>query len=92
MLKESDLLNLCQKGTALMLCGVLQPQVCLAKSLLVENSSIATHLFFLHRGALVITLGQGEAADGAKGKRTSPAKGGGGAPHQWGFAVRSRSS
>ena len=76
LLRESELLNLCQKGTALMLCGVLQPQVCLANTLLVEHSSIATHLFFLHRGALHITLGEGEAADGAKGKK----KGGGKSP------------
>ena len=68
LLKESDILNLCHKTTALLLCQHIQPQVCLAKSVLVESFTIATHLFLLHRGALHITLGDDKAAEGADGK------------------------
>jgi hypothetical protein len=58
LLSECELLRTASKGTALKVCGHLAPQVCLAKSVLVEKFAVPTHLFFLHRGSLNITLGE----------------------------------
>jgi hypothetical protein len=63
MLQTCTLLKISSRGTALQICQQLQPQVCLAKSILVEKFAVATHLFLLHRGALHITLGQQNGAE-----------------------------
>ena len=62
MLANCELFLITSRQTALLLCQHIQPQVCLAKSILVERNSIATHLFLLHRGALHVTLGEVRAA------------------------------
>jgi len=68
MLKSCPLFQIAKRETALLICQYLQPQVCLAKSVLVASMAIATHLFFLHRGALHVTSGQkGEEEDEGKG-------------------------
>ena len=68
LLDESELLNACNRQTALLLCQHIQPQVCLARSVLVERNSIATHLFLLHRGSLHVTLG--DEKDREKGRKS----------------------
>ena len=75
MLGSCELLQTTSRQTALALCQHIQPQVCPAKSVLVERNSIATHLFLLHRGALHVTLGEELNA-------SSPAKAKGGTPGQ----------
>lgn len=57
LLRECELLRSpVSKSTALAVCQHLQPQVCLAKSRLVERHAVATHLFLLHRGNLHVRL------------------------------------
>ena len=60
MLENCELLRVTSRGTALMVCQQMHPQVCLAESVLVEQGSVATHLFLLHRGHLQIHLADNE--------------------------------